>query len=168
MPRAGEKDASRGGIMDKHMRLATTLWATAALICVGCSGSVEPDSGDLADENTATPANAAETTEEVNQGLLFANWFWTLDNSYGWSWKVSWSGYYRRWIWNWCYGINSGGAAWRWCYSNAPYAPVSTGNPVNPSAPMPANAPAAALPGAPTGTAAPSTGQPPAARPPGT
>lgn len=120
----------------KHLRSTAVLWASAALLCGGCASSgAETTDG-------SNDLKADEVTSEAQQSLYFYNSFYTLDNAAGWSWKLSYSFYYRRWIWNWCYGNGTGGG-YRNCYSDAPYKPASPSELVNESAPRPGGSPPA-------------------------
>jgi hypothetical protein len=128
----------------KHLRSTAALWASVALLCGGCasSGAETPD--------TTSSSPADEVTSEAQENLYFYNSFFTLDNYAGWSWKQSYSFYYRRWIWNWCNGSNTGTGHYLSCYSDAPYKPASAGEVVNQSAPRPSgSAPSSPPPGGP-------------------
>lgn len=122
----------------KHLRSTAVLWASAALLCGACASTETTDG--------SNDVKADEVTSEAQQSLTFYHNFYTLDNAAGWTWKLSYSYYYRRWIWNWCNGTNASTGRWLMCYSDAPYKPASPGEAVNESAPRPSGSPPASPP----------------------
>lgn len=130
-----------------------TLWASTALLGPSWAAPTEPSAG----VQTPYVEAAVDPAPAPTAPYSCKAWRWTLDDSADWSWKVSWSFYFRRWIWSYCSGVGADTYGWSCCYFNSP--PDIPDSPhmnevVSLSAPAPTgDPPPCPPPGAPSGPA---------------